>query len=76
MGGLQELKGELMLNDLKKEKLKQIFDRTTRMDVNENLRDAFEYTFTLKIDNKLYKATFNDSDIPVDLRDLIDEIKK
>lgn len=75
-GGLREFKGELSIDDQKKEKLKQIFKRKTTPVKNENLRDAFQYDIILNIDHTLYKATFNDTNIPTDLMNLIELVKK
>jgi len=74
-GTVQQYKGELTLAEEEKKALIRVFNNATLRDVNKDLRDAFVYTFKLKMDNKSYKATFNDGTIPIELLSLLNKVK-
>ena len=75
-GFLREFKGELPLDDDLKAKLKALFEHSKKSLKNKNLRDGFNYFIELEIDQVLYRESYDDSNLPMALRQLIDLVKK
>ncbi len=75
-GVLQEFIGELAVTEEKKVALKSALNIKKHAEINKNLRDTFNYSIQLEIDNKLYKKTFDDISIPEEIIELIAEVKK
>lgn len=75
IGISQKFEGELLMSESKKQTLKKILDQHISEESNENLRDTFLYNLTLAFDEKSYSKNFNDSNIPKEIMELIDEIK-
>jgi len=75
IGISQNFEGELLMSESKKQSLKKILDQDIPIESNENLRDSFLYNLKLEVDGKSYSKNFNDANIPIEIIELIDEIK-
>lgn len=72
----REYEGKLDIDIQQKENLKKTLNNPNLINENKNLTDAFVYDVKLNIDGEIYGATFNESNIPKEVMDLIEEIKK
>jgi len=75
IGILQKFEGELLMSESKKQVLKKILDQDISVDSNENLRDSFLYNLKLEVDGKNYSKSFNDANIPIEIIELVNEIR-
>jgi hypothetical protein len=76
VGVSQNFEGKLLLSESKEQTLKKLLDQDFPVESNKNLRDTFLYDLNLKVDGKSYSNSFNDANIPIEIIELIDEIKK
>ncbi|WP_117879854.1 protealysin inhibitor emfourin [Aureibaculum luteum] len=72
----REYEGKLDIDIQQKENLKKVLNNPNLVNENKNLTDAFVYDVKLNIDGKIYGATFNESTIPQEIVNLVDEIEK
>jgi len=75
IGISQSFEGELLMSESKKQILKKVLDQDISVEANQNLRDSFLYNLKLEIDGKSYSKSFNDANIPIEIIELVDEIK-
>ncbi|MDY7394822.1 hypothetical protein UMM65_06185 [Aureibaculum sp. 2210JD6-5] len=71
-----EYEGKLDIDFQRKEDLKRVLNNPNLISENKNLTDAFVYDVKLNIDGEIYAATFNESNIPQEVLNLVDDIKK
>lgn len=72
----REFEGKLEIDVQQKENLKRTLNNPNLVSENKNLTDAFVYDVRLNIDGEIYAATFNESNIPKAIMDLIEVIKQ
>lgn len=71
----RELKGDIEVKEDAKNVLLALFDRTP-VPENENLRDALQYHLKLIDGNKEHSARFDESNLPLPIRQFIATIAK
>jgi len=76
VGISQNFEGEFLMSEQKEQALKNILNQDNLVKSNENLKDSFLYSLKLEVDGESYSKSYNDSNIPIEIIELMDEIRK
>ncbi|PID68903.1 MAG: hypothetical protein CR989_03930 [Flavobacteriales bacterium] len=74
-GLTQSYKGKKKLSPTEKKALIKAFKKAKETKENKKLRDAFHYRIKLKLDDKIYLSNFSDANLPMPLREIIQELQ-